>query len=349
VPLLVLMRDPARHEAEGAIIGIDVGASTIAGGLVTPRGAVLASVQSATSAGGPGTVIDGLLSLVAQLQSEARTRGISLQGVGVGLPGLVDVDKGMMVAEKHLVPDLTRVPIAERIRQQTGLPTWADNDVNALALGEARYGEGRGARSLVVLAIGTGLGGAVVIDGGLVRGRSGYAGEFGHMTVLLNGPACFVGVHGCLCRFLCGEMIAREGRLRTGQRPDSKILTLAGGNPSAVTTQMVFLAAEAGDEVAARLVDDACEALGACLGSILNGLNPDVVVVTGGVVNSLLPLQDDILRRTAKYALAEVFADTTIRLLPSDKSSTMRGAAALFLYESMRRKLSPSLAPAEER
>ena len=103
----------------------------------------------------------------------------------------------------------------------------------------------------------------------------------------------------------------------------------------------------AGDEVAARLVDDACEALGACLGSTLNGLNPDMVVVTGGVVNSLLPLQDDILRRTAKYALAEVFADTTIRLLPSDKSSTMRGAAALFLYESMRRTLSP--APAEER
>jgi glucokinase len=343
------MRDLARHEAEGAIIGIDVGASTIAGGLVTPRGAVLASVQRPTNAGGPGTALEGLLSLVAQLQGEARARGIALQGVGMGLPGLVDVDKGMMVAEKHLVPGLTRVPIADRMRQQTGLPVWVDNDVNALALGEARYGEGRDARSLVVLAIGTGLGGALVIDGALVRGRSGYAGEFGHMTVLLNGPACFAGVHGCLCRFLGGEMIAREARIRTGQRRDSKMLALAGGDSAAVTTQMVFLAAEAGDEVAARLVDDACEALGACLGNTLNGLNPDMVVVTGGVVNSLLPLQDDILRRTAKYALAEIFADTTIRLLPSDKSSTMRGAAALFLYESMRRTLSPSLGPTEER
>src|SRR5258708_3602250 len=89
----------------------------------------------------------------------------------------IDVGASTMAAEKHLVPDLTRVPIADRVRQQTGLPAWVDNDVNALALGEARYGGGRDARSLVVLAIGTGLGGALVIDGALVRGRSGYAGE----------------------------------------------------------------------------------------------------------------------------------------------------------------------------
>jgi predicted NBD/HSP70 family sugar kinase len=340
------MRDSARDEVDGAIIGVDVGGSTVAGGLVTPGGDVLASRQRPTNAGGPGTAIEGLLSLIAELQREARARGIGLQGVGVGLPGLVDVGRGMVVNEKHLVPELARAPVADRIRQQTGLPAWIDNDVNALALGEARYGEGRDAQSLVVLAIGTGLGGAMIIDGALVRGRNGFAGEFGHMTVMLNGPACIVGVHGCLCRLLCGEMIARQGRLRAGQRPDSKMRALAGGDPTAVTTHMVFQAAETGDDAAARIVDDACEALGACLGSILNGLNPDVAVVTGGVVKSLRPLQAVILEKTAKYALPEALAAATIRLLPSDKSVTMRGAAALFLYESARRAPSSTRAPA---
>lgn len=332
-----------------AVLGVDVGGSTIAAGVVTAAGEVLASVQLPTHAGGASHTFDGLMTAIAHLQRDADARGVRLEGIGIGLPGLIDVERGMIVSQKHLFPELTGVPIAERIQRETGLTVYVDNDVNALALGEALYGEGRGARSVVVLAIGTGVGGASIIDGTLVRGRSGYAGEFGHVTVDWKGPACFVGIRGCACRFLCGGAIADLGRLHAAHEPDSKMVALAGGDRAAVTTQNVFQAAEAGDAGAARIVDDACEALGVCLGSLLNGLNPDVAIITGGVVTSLLPLREEILRRLARYTLPEVLADSTIRFLTSDKSSSMRGAAALFLYESARRGEAPVPARAQER
>lgn len=328
------MRDLVSPKPDEVVLAVDVGASTIAGGLVTAGGDVLASVQVPTHAGGHGSGIDGLMAVIARLRQDADAQGMQLRGIGVGLPGLVDLERGMIVSEKHLLPEFTGVPITERIRRETGLPAYVDNDVNALALGEACYGEGRGVGSLVVLAIGTGVGGALVINGALVRGRSGYAGEFGHMTVDLRGPTCFVGIRGCACRFLCGQGIAELGRLHGAHELDSKMVALAGGDPAAVTTEVVFRAAEAGDAGAVGIVDDTCETLGACLGSMLNGLNPDVVVVTGGVVKSLLPLREDILQRLARYTLPDVLVDSTIRFLASDKSSSMRGAAALFLYES---------------
>jgi glucokinase len=330
-----------------AVLGVDVGGSTIAGGLVTADGDVLASAQIPTHAGG-ASGLDGLLAVITRLRREAEARAVRLGGIGVGLPGLVDVERGMMVSDRHLLPELASISITDRIQHETGLATYVDNDVNALALGEARYGEGRHARSLVMLAIGTGLGGAAIIDGALVRGRHGYAGEFGHVTVELNGPACFVGIRGCACRFVCGKMIAEEGRRRAAREPDSKLVAFAGGDPAAVTTQLVFQAAEAGDGAAARIVDDACEALGACLGNTLNALNPDLAVITGGVVASLLPLRAAIQSKLAKYTLPEVLADTPVRFVASDKSSSMRGAAALVLYEAARRG-APRTAPSQER
>jgi glucokinase len=334
---------------DAAVLGVDVGGSTIAAGLVTAGGVVLASVQIPTHGGRHGSTVDALMAAIGHLRRDAETHGIRLEGIGIGVPGLIDVRRGMIVSQKHLLPDLTRVPLADHIQRETGLLACVDNDVNALALGEARYGEGLGTRSLVVLAIGTGVGGAIVIGGTLVRGRSGYAGEFGHVTIELKGSACFVGIRGCACRFLCGGAIADAGRRRAAHEPDSKMVALAGGDPAAVTTQVVFRAAEAGDAAAAGIVDGACEALGACLGGVLNGLNPEMVIVTGGVVKSLLPLREEILRRLARYTLPEVLADSTIRFLTSDKSSSMRGAAALFLYESARRRHAPVPAPIQER
>jgi len=342
VPLPAAMR-------EDAVLGIDVGGSTIAAGLVTIGGDVVASVQRSTHASGEGNALEALMAAIARLRREAEARAIRLRGVGVGLPALVDVGRGMIVSQKHLFPELTGVPIADHIQRETGLVAYVDNDVNALALGEALYGEGRGVRSLVLLAIGTGVGGAAVIDDTLVRGRSGYAGEFGHVTVQLNGPACFVGIRGCACRLVCGHAIADSGRAQAAHAPDSKLMRLAGGDAMAVTTQLVFQAADAGDAAAGRIVDESCEALAACLGSVLNGFNPDLVIVTGGVVTSLLPLCEDILRRLTHYTLPEVLADSTVRFLTSDKSSSMRGAAALFLYESARRSGSPRPAATQER
>ena len=336
------MHDPATSGE--VIIGVDVGASQIAGGLVTLDGDVLTHVQQRTRGGAGGDPVTRLLGVVAAVHVEARRRGLTVQGVGVGLPGIVDVDRGSMVSTQNFVPELAGEAIGPRIAEQTGLTTWVDNDVNALALGELRWGagRGRGISSLLLIAIGTGVGGALIVNGEVVRGRDGYAGEFGHVSVMMNGPVCFCGGRGCMCAFVAGFAIEQSAQLRLRTRPDSKLLTLAGGEVTAVTTAVVFEAAAGGDGLARTIVDEACEALAATIGILANALNPELVVVTGGVVQSLAPLREDILQRATKYALARVLDDGPVRFIPADKSSSMRGAAALFLYESTRRGLRPA-------
>jgi glucokinase len=324
------------------IVGVDVGATTMSGGLVTRDGEVLEVVELPTHEHGPRTAVEQLLGMIRDLMAEGRRRRIRVEGVGVGLPSIVDVEKGMMTTEGNLVPEFAGVPIGERIREVTGVPAFVDNDVNALALAEHWYGAGRDVRSLVLLALGTGPGGAVILNGELVRGRSGYGGEFGHVPFLPDGPRCMAcGAPGCACVYLAGELIARGAREAVRARPGSLLLRMAGGAAEAVTARTVFEAARAGDETARALVDRACEALGVVLGTVLNTLNPDLVVVTGGMAPSLLPLKGEILRRVGEHTFARVLADTTIRLLTSSKRDTVRGGAALFLYETARRSRRP--------
>jgi len=329
-------------QASGAIIGVDVGASAISGGLVTEDGEVLVHVQRRTRGGAGGDAVERLLSVVASVEAEARRRGLVIRGVGVGLPGIVDVERGMMVSDQNHVPELAGVPLPEIIRQRLGLGTWVDNDVNALALGELRWGSGGDAASLLVLAIGTGLGGALIVDGALVRGRDGYAGEFGHVSVMMNGPRCLCGGRGCVAVYAAGAAIERNAQQRLRDHPHSKLLALAGGDVAAVTTAMVFEAAAGGDELGREIIDEVCEALAAMLGGLLNAFNPERIIIMGGVVPSLVALRDDLLERTAKYALSQVLETPTIQLIPSDKSSSMRGAAALYLYETERRRTTPA-------
>jgi glucokinase len=313
-----------------AIIGIDVGSTTTSGGLVTVEGEILAAVQVPTLRN--GSALDRLVELVGRLLADASTRGLPLLGVGVGLPGLVDAAKGMMRSSENHVPEFNGVPLADRLAAHTGLPAFVDNDVNALALAEWTFGLGRGASSIVVLAIGTGIGGGIILNSELVRGASGYAGEVGHMTVNFRGPLCGAcGGRGCLAAYLDGTQIAAQAR--------GLIASGAGGrDPGAITAATVFQAAADGHRLSTRIVDEACEALAAGLGGIVNALNPQVLVVTGGVATSLAPLQADIVRRAAAYALGPALEETRIAIMPSDKRETVRGGAALVLYELARRE-----------
>jgi glucokinase len=313
-----------------AIIGVDVGSTTMSGGLVTADGEILAVVQVSTPR--DGSALDRLVEVVGRLLADASTRGLPLLGVGVGLPGLVDAAKGMMRSTENYVPEFHDVPLADRLAAHTALPAFVDNDVNALALAEWTFGLGRGASSLVVLAIGTGIGGGIILNSELVRGASGYAGEFGHMTVNFRGPLCGAcGGRGCLAAYLDGTQIAAQARGLIASGAD-------GLDPGAITAAMVFEAAAAGDRLSTRIVDEACEALAAGLGAIVNAFNPQVLVVTGGVAKSLAPLEADIVRRSAAYALGPALAQTRIAIVPSDKRKTVRGGAALVLYELARRE-----------
>jgi glucokinase len=328
------------------LIGVDVGGTGLSGGLVTRAGEVLTAVQTATHVDGPGTVVATLLRVITGLQDEASRRGLVPQGVGIGLPGVIDPAAQPAIGLATLVPELSAQPVAERVRAATGLPTFVDNDVNALALAEWLFGRGRGAHSLVVLALGSGVGAGIVIDGRLVRGRGGFAGELGHVPIDFRGPRCICGGRGCLCLYLSGHALEETARRCAAEPAGACLRALAGGDPRAVRCADVFRAAADGDAAAAAIVDDACQALAAALGVIVNSINPEVVVVTGGLAAGFRPLADDVLRRAAQFALPPALAQTRVHVDGADKRQTVRGGAALVLYETARAEAGLTRLPA---
>ncbi|HKA61816.1 MAG TPA: ROK family protein [Methylomirabilota bacterium] len=302
----------------GITIGVDVGGTTVAAGLVGPDGQVLEHAQAPTHARGEGRALDTILDLLARLQDSARARGVTVTGVGVGVPGVVESDRGTIGAEIHHVPELAGVPIRERLAQPLGLPVFVDNDVNVLALAEWMWGAGRGARSLVMLALGTGVGGGIILDGRLHRGHAGFGGELGHVPVQFDGPPCICGGRGCLKAYVSGTDIARRGSERLG-RP--------------VTAAEIFRLAAAGDPDADAAVDEVCRALGAGLGIIVNGLNPERVLLAGSVAKSLRPLEARLRASLARHSFEGARASTHLEILSLDKAATVRGGAALVHYE----------------
>jgi glucokinase len=318
------------------LIGVDVGSTTTSGGLVTPAGEVLSVLEMKTHRDGPGTVLETLLELVGHLLAEAGRRGQRVEGIGMGLPGIVDTEGGTMRKGIHRMPELSGAPLVERMRASSGVPVFIDNDVNALALGEWTWGVGRGAASMIMLALGTGLGGGVILDGHLVRGRSGYGGELGHVSVKFDGRPCICGIRGCLAAYAAGFGIAAEYQRRTrGDTGGRPIDPDTGEYPS--DAGAVFRAAEAGDADAREVIEEACQAVGAAIGGIANAFNPDVIVLTGGILKSLGPLEPRILEHAADYGFAPALADAKIHFVPGYKHQTVRGGAALVQYEQARR------------
>jgi glucokinase len=309
--------------AEGdVVIGIDVGGTTTAAGLVAADGAVLAHHLEPTHGRGAGTTLSALIDLAERLGREAERAGHRLAGAGVGVPGTVDAETGVVGSDVHYVPDLAGAPLAAALGARLGVAVHADNDVNVLALGEWTYGAGRGCRSLVVLALGTGVGGGIILDGTLHRGQGGFGGELGHVPVKYDGRPCICGGRGCLKAYVSGSDIAARGGEALG-RP--------------VTAAEVFRLAAEGDPAARAPVDEALAALGAGLAIIVNGLNPERVLLTGSVAKSLLPLEGRVMESVRRHAFARALEHTRIQIVARDKTATVRGGAALFHYERRRR------------
>jgi glucokinase len=288
-------------------------------------------------------VLDTVFALIDRSLASASARGLRVTGIGVGLPGLVDVEQGVMRSmPRSWLGELGDVPLAGLIHERSGHAVFVDNDVNALALADWMFGLGRGASSLVTVAIGTGLGGGVILDGRLVRGHCNSAAEIGHLSVSLTGPRCLCGGVGCLAAYIAGGMIAERARERLPAYPDSAVLARAAGDPQRISAEILFSCAAGGDPLARAVVDEACEALAAGIGAVVNMLNPEVIVITGGVARSLAPLRDDLLRRARHRALGPALEATRVHVVPADKRGTVRGGAALVLYEMARHKDIPT-------
>ena len=292
-----------------ATIGVDVGATTISGGLVTPAGDVLHSLETPTREVRSGAVTRRLLELVAALVTCAQAEGVSVDGVGIGLAGAVDpARRTMLPFLGNALPELVHVSLEEEIRRVTTVPVFVDNDANALALAEWMFGVARGAHSLVLFAIGTHVGGGVIVGDALVRGCRGYAGELHGLPIDFQGPSGPAGMRGCLGDYVGGHAMAAEARRQAQTGAGAMLLERAGGDASRITSALVFEAAAAGEPAATVIVDRACDALAAGLGMVVGGLNPEVIVVTGGVARSLVTLEGDLRRRADAYCLPRALA-----------------------------------------
>ena len=318
------------------VLAVDVGGTTTSAGVVTDAGEVLYERQIPTHAPERRSALTTIETLIESVRRDAGD--VPLTAIGVGVPAIVDAAAGVIGEEAHNVPELAGVALARTLTEKFGLPAFVDNDVNALALAECSFGAGRGARSLVVLAAGTGFGSGIVIDDRLVRGAHGFGAELGHAPVKFDGRACWCGGHGCLAVYASGRGIAEAARARATASGGHALLAAAGGDPLRIDAALVFTLAAEGEPGAAAIVDEAVEALGAMLGIVINGLDPDVIVITGGVAASFAALEKRVLAATASFAFTRALAATRICIVPGDKRSSMRGAAALAFYELSQRR-----------
>src|SRR3989449_5456386 len=212
-----------------AIVGVDVGGTTTAAGVVTSDGDVLADESAPTRGTAPGGLLGTIVALIGRVRDEAGRRSGAIDAIGVGVPGPVDAARGRIGEPVTHVPELAGRDLASELGSRFRLPAFVGNDVNALALGEGMVGARRGYRALVVLAAGTGFGAGIVLDGRLVRGASGFGGELGHAPVRFDGPRCWGGGRGCLALYAGGGGVGGSGRARGAGHPEAPLVEGAWG------------------------------------------------------------------------------------------------------------------------
>jgi len=257
-------------------IGLDIGGTKIAGGVVTAGGVVLERTRVPTPPADEAATLAAMVAVVDEL----RARHPRVDAVGVGAAGMVEWPRGRLRWAPHNA--YRRLELRRLLHERTGLPTVVDNDATAAAWAEARFGAGAGTDDLVLVAVGTGIGGGLVLDGAVYRGTAGLGGEVGHMIVAPDGDPCDCGNRGCLETMASGSALGRAARAVAAADPGGRLATLAGG-PQRVTGEIVFQAAKEGDQAAIALFERTGYWLGVGIASLITIFDPDMVVVGGGL------------------------------------------------------------------
>jgi glucokinase len=272
-------------------IGIDVGGTKVAGLLVDEDGRIVASEEQATPADDVDATMDTIYRVAATLADGAEPTA-----VGVGAAGMVEFAAGTMRSAPNLA--WKEVPIRDLVAERTGMRCVVDNDANAAAWGEFRFGAARGYRHVLLVTVGTGIGGGIIADGGLFRGAHGFAAEIGHIIVEPGGPRCGCGNLGCWEQVASGQAIDRLGREEAARRPAGRIAALADGGE--VTGHQVALAARENDPAAVAIFSEVGRRLGEGIAGLVNVLDPEVVVVGGGVAE-----EGDLVLEPARRAFVD--------------------------------------------
>lgn len=272
-------------------LGIDIGGTKLAGAAVDQRGRILGQIEHPTEK-------DAVFDSVAEVTHKLLGEYSDASGIGLAVAGFVDNESGKI----SFAPNLRKIEpdIRDRVAEKFGLPTIAENDANSAAWAESRFGAGMGARNMLMLTVGTGIGGGIVIDDKLYRGSRGYAAEFGHMVGSVGGDICGCGKQGCLEAMASGTALGRIAREEAGKHPESEVLSLAGGDPEKITGAIVGQAACKGDEFALEMFRRTGRFLALGLAGLAHAFDPQIIVLGGGVAETGEPFLKPVAEQLAE-------------------------------------------------
>lgn len=305
------------------VVGVDLGGTFFKVGLVdVETGEILAKVQRET------LVHEGGRSVVQRLALAIReiVDGSKVEGVGVGSPGSIDHDTGVVRFSPNF-PDWNDFPLGELLSRETGLRVLVENDANAFVLGEKWFGAGKGYEHIVALTLGTGVGGGVVSHGVLITGKGGIGAELGHVVIEPNGPLCGCGNYGCLEALASATAVRRMALEGQRKFPESLVFK----SPD-ITAKTVFDAARAGDMLAQMIVERVVNALAIGVSNFIHIFNPEIVVVGGGVSRAGDVLFEP-LRAKVEHLVMPSFRNTyRIVQSPLVEEAGILGAASIVLH-----------------
>ena len=329
--------DPARKFA----LGVDIGGTKVAAGLVGTEGTILFQTRVAMAAHGSATegfgAVQSAIEAVFAARPEART---SLTGIGICAPGPLDPATGVILNPPN-VPCWRNFPLAAEVQRVFGFSARVDNDGNAAGLAEAIWGAGVGYRNVFYATLGTGIGTGIVFDEKIYHGRTGSAAEGGHVTIDYRGPQCGCGKRGCVEALCSGPAIARRAReqlaglhkagSRTSESPraESRMLDLAGGNLDAVNAEIVAEAFRQGDPLAAEVLRETADFLAIWAGNVIDLLEPDIFVFGGGLATLISGFFGRIREQLPMWCVNQRCAEMPMVLAKYGSDAGIAGAAAL--------------------
>jgi glucokinase len=325
---------------ERYIVGVDLGGTNIVAGAMPVDGSreIAMSTTPTHAEGGAGAVVDRIAAMIdkviAQTMAETGASRSAFIGVGMGSPGPLNRDKGIVIITPNL--GWKNFPLRDEIASRVKLEATLDNDANCATLGEFWCGAAKGGRNVIGMTLGTGIGGGLILEGKLFHGASDVAGEIGHTTIDSTGRRCKCGNYGCLEAYASGPAIAERAReaLR-GDEGESILVGMVEGDARKITAATVYEAAKRGDITAREVVRETARFLGAGVANLLNIFNPDTVVLAGGVTQAgdalFQPLRAEVKRRAFKPAVQ------ACRIVPGalPLSAGVVGAIAAFKQQKL--------------
>ena len=309
------------------VLGVDIGGTKIAVGIVDRAGKILAQGRTPMVPNGtPEAALNAVVSAIDSILSS----GTEVEGIGICAPGPLDPESGIVLNPPNL-PCWRNFPLAEKIRAKYKVPVNVDNDANAAALAETLWGAAQGFRYVFYATIGTGIGTGIVLDGAIYHGKTGSAGEGGHVSIDYRGPVCGCGKRGCIEILAAGPAIGARARAKIAVEPlrGKTIVDLTKGNVSAISSQHVGEAFESGDPLAREVLEETVHLLTIWLGNIVDLLDPDVIVVGGGVAAMLRTFFEEIKRGMPEWCVNPRASEIPLLMAHYGADAGIAGGAAL--------------------